>query len=109
MFFFMREICVLLGALAALPSPDEPGSDEFMADVPAGSWGCIVDILAADDAAYCLANCEGFAPDATRPAFRLKVRLGDVPDDWCAKKARRYCQKRGRELNYACWGDFFAW
>lgn len=109
MLLLFKKICVLLGALAAMPWPAEPGSHEIMADVPAGSWGCVVDILAADDAAYCLANCEGFAPDAARPAFRLKVRLGDVPDDWCAKKARRYCQKRGRELNYACWGDFFAW
>ncbi|MCY0988730.1 hypothetical protein OV203_16465 [Nannocystis sp. ILAH1] len=108
---------MLLGALAAHPAlaepdsdeSDSPNSEEFMADVPAGSWGCIVDILAADDAAYCLAHCEGFAPDAARPAFRHKVRLGDVPEDWCAKKAGRYCQERGRELDYACWGAFFEW
>ncbi|WAS94568.1 hypothetical protein [Nannocystis punicea] len=112
----MFKLWVLLGVLA---SPDgatsshqsSPASEFTEAAEPAsaGSWGCIQDILSEEDAAYCLANCEGFAPDAGRPAYRHKVRVGHVPADWCADRARKYCHRRGLELNYACWGDYFSW
>lgn len=104
----------LFAVVAALAAPEQP-VEELADDVAAAEdleftdeaevserarWECY-DHDDHHKRGYCLARCED--------SWRVKAVTGEIRirgnRDYCERRARKHCKRRGDRLDYYCFGD----